>query len=535
MLDESERMPLDDRPWFRRILLASTVLWLVLGAGLWAHLDSLPAHPPERTVTAATVVDRSGYATVWAESPYMTRADQDDVRREMMSVGAFFSVLGLQFEPVRFQLNYENPQRYLVTARRIELGADLALAAGQVRHAFLKAWVLQNGQARFSVPVFRQDVIADLLMSIADDGLTLGVPGGAGEFGYEDKSNATFFQQLATFGRTCGSVWKTNDLLRICGQVRDSNRPVVEETSPFSARRAVGEAVWRSIEPLSAFDRVKFAKAWVKYLTEGTGTDFADAVLAPDSSSLWAWHEWARAEAASLLPADLKGVSLEARLAETVAAHRMDAIKRVGLDARGELKLDIAAKFETAQAVAEFESSVFKQREVLAMISAKSAIVNLGDQFLLLPGGVRLEPADLRRIRARAVIWDACKAPSVDEIVRFPIETDRALVVENCEKKNGVARYRSFIRYGVEGFALDNPDRKFVQVHRPSLEFALERGWLRAKGFISGLIGQIPVRPEGDRKLGLKEADWNPQMRAFRVLGAVEAVEWFRPASEPGK
>ncbi len=524
-------MPFDGRPWFRRILLASTVLWLVLGAGLWARFDSRPSPLPERMVVAAGVVDRSGRVFAWVESPFPARADQDDIRREIETVDAYASALGLKFEPVRFLLNYENPQRYMVTARRIELGSALAEARGQVRHAYLKSWALQNTRAELAAAVFRRDVIADLFLSIADGGLALGMPGERGEFGYEDPSTTTFFEQLAAFGRVCRSPWKTNDLLGICEGVRSSRLPVVEETSPFSVRRAVGEAVWRSIEPLNAFERVEFAKAWAGYLTASDQS--GDAVLIPEASSLLAWHEWARGEVETLLPPASERLMLAPRLAARIAAHRPEALKRVGLDRREWFKLDIAAKFESAEAVADFEASVFRQKETFARLAARTAIVNLNDEFLLLPGGVRLEPRDLARIRSRAVIWDACKAPSVRDILGFPIATDRALVVENCGREEGVARYRSFIRYGVEGFALDNPDRKFVQVHRPSLEFAMERGWLRARDFIGGLIGQNPPRPSGDRKLGLAEADWNPQMKAFRVLGVVEAVEWFRPSMPP--
>lgn len=523
-------MPLNDRPWFRRILLASTVIWLVLGVGFWAHLDSRPTPLPEKLVVAATVVDRSGQMSTWADSPFAARADQDDLQREFTSAAGFLSAIGVRFEPVRFELNYKSPQRYLITARRVELGNEIAMAKGHARHAIFKAWVLQNAGARFAIPVFRQDVISDLMLAIADNGLRLGVPGQSAEISYDDSERATFYQQIATFGRLCRSDWKPNDLLGFCNGIQASKLPVVDETSPFSLRRAVGEAVWRSIEGLNAFERLAFTRAWLDYLAKPESSSAAeDVVLIPESMSLWAWRDWARGEFAALLPASAEALNFPKQNLGNWSDARLIALERAGLDMREELKLDIVARFESTEAADAFEKNVFAKAGVLALLAAKTAVVNVADNFFLLPGGTRLSSADLKRIRARAVIWDGCTAPDVQDVVGFPVNTDRALVVENCKAEADVAHYRSFIRYGVEGFALDNPDRKFVQVHRPSLEFAMERGWIRAQSFISGLIGQ--GRPaEGDRKLGLSEANWNPQMKAYRVLGAVEAVEWFRPS-----
>lgn len=527
-------MPLNARPLTRGILLFSTVLWLVLGVGLWAHLDSLPSPLPTAVVAVATVVEPSGKTVPWSGTSNRVRADQQDLLGEFSRVGAFLTTLGVRLKPIHFQIDYDNPRRYLLTSGRLELGREIVMARGQLLHAFLKVWVLQNASSRFSTPVFRQDVIADVLSSVESNGLRLGVPGEKREVSYHDINGAGFFQQVATFGKLCESDWKPNDLLRICDGIRASALPVVHEVSPFSVRRVVGEVIWKTIEPLNTFERLDFVRAWIVHLTENTsdGTPIGDEALIPSESSLLQWQEWAREEVRALLPDRVldtwrRGGHWASRLRSSHAA----ALNALELTLQDNIKVDIVARFDGTERAAEFRRALFAPFKIPGFSSPRIAIVGVGERYQLWPGAVALSRNELRRIRSRALIWESCESPNVREIISFPVLTDRALVVRNCSASSEVIRYRSFLSYGAEGFSLDNPAVSYVQMHRPSLEFALERGWLRWKTLLADLFQARHVTSGADRKLGLYEASWNPQMRAFRVLGAVEAVEWFRPES----
>jgi hypothetical protein len=195
--------------------------------------------------------------------------------------------------------------------------------------------------------------------------------------------------------------------------------------------------------------------------------------------------------------------------------------------------VDLIARFETGESKEEFAKTAFKPINAVSPASAKTAVVEHEGRRFLFPGEVQLFESDLPRIRAKALVWESCESPRLEQVLKFPLRTDRALIVRNCAALKKKPNYRTYVRYGVEGFALDNPETPFVQMHRPSLEFASEKKLIPAPDFFSKLFGKAV--PAADRKLGLSEATWNAQFKAYRVLGAIEAIEWFRPEGAEGR
>jgi hypothetical protein len=612
-------MPLSERrPWARRILVSSAVVWLIVGVGYLAHLSGLPAELPSALVSAAVVVDANGRATDWQNAPAKVRFEQERVQREMAKVASLLqslqqsnqqSALSIQSDrvirpfrfPLRFTLNFRSPEAFSIDAKQVELGSEIASSPGQVQHAVLRAWIQQTLSSGFSLPLLRQTVIADILMAIGEGELALGVPGSEERISYsgEERSSLlgvgknmeTFLGEIASLSQVCRSEWRPTDLGKLCKQLLTTAIPpstrasspslslshasspslsshetgAGEVISPMSFRRLLGTIIWQNLSRLNSLERLQLAREWVRYLkSPEEGTVAAEE---PDGeASLWRWREWLDKEFDAIYP--LMGVNesrfnLSAPLREKLRAPYVASLRQAGLDTESELVVDIAAHFTSRPAADEFRESMFARSKVAdrSVAVVRAAIIEspaedgvspaeTGNPMdtrnsahagsVLAPGMIRVSEADLTRLRARAMIWDSCTLPTVSDLLGDRVRANRVLVVRVCprtkpgetDEKSPSPLYRAYLRYGVEGFALDNQDVAFVQLHRPSLEFAFEQKLFDPRIFIKDLFENTKP-PVADRKLGLAEAEWNNEFRAYRVLGAIEAVQWYRPLTTP--
>ena len=499
----------------QRFLAIGIVIWLVVGAGLLAHIESIPAQLEDSVVRVGSLVLENGETVLWQSTPARLRFEIDQIHSEVAKADSLLKSLGGLKAPIHLKINFQNKKRFRIEPMRLELGVDIAQAPGQIRHALLKSWLLQRADLRFNSSVFRQNVLADALFTVAANGLSLTLPGKPLEIAY-DVDPSDFYEQIGTLATTCLSAWVPMEVVQLCEQVRATSSKD-SDVYALSLRRAVGETLWKSVAGLSAFERIEFLKKWITYLE--TPTEVPSFEIA--TGSIWNWRRWVNEEIDQLLPPQLfAAIGKEAELLKL----RSDALKAMGLEEIETHSVDLIARFTTSEAAARFATDIFEKRIQLGMPNINSVVAGVGDEFFLLPGGAKLAKDDFKKLRARRSVWESCEIPSVQDLLSFPIETDRTLIVQLCDDET--ASYRSFIGYGVEGFAIDNPGTHFVQVHRPSLEFAVEKGLLPKKDFFEQVLAK--TTPRVDRKLGLNEPSWDAQLSAFRVNGVVEAIEWFR-------
>ncbi len=510
-------MQLLENPKIQRFLAASLVVWMVLGAGLWAHIESIPPQLEPTLISAATVVLENGEKRIWQDAPVRIRYDLDQIYQEVERADDFFQALGPFHNPVHLRINFESGKRFRLEADQLELGIEIARQSGQIRHALIKSWILQKLHPRFSSSIFRQNVLADALWALAGNGLSIWVPGRSQKLEYVAEGSS-FFEQVGTIATTCGSPWVAMEILQVCSQMKTTSED--HDVFALSMRRVVGQVLWKSIEDLNAFERLQFLKLWMAHLTAPGETKLTAAA----TGSIWNWRTWAREEVDQLLPENLFAAIGAAKSNSRFISARAAALKLLELETGQDHRVDLIAQFDTLDSAAHFALDVFKKRVQVGMPPIRSVIAGVGKSFYLLPGGARLVKEDFAKLHARRSVWESCEFPQVQDLLSFPIATDRTLMVRACNGKT--VSYRSFIGYGVEGFALDNRGVQFIQVHRPSLEFAAEKGLLPNGDIFQQLIAN--ARPVADRKLGLTEAKWNTHLNAYRVLGAIEAIEWYR-------
>lgn len=149
-------------------------------------------------------------------------------------------------------------------------------------------------------------------------------------------------------------------------------------------------------------------------------------------------------------------------------------------------------------------------------------VVNSRGERTLEPSGIPLGPRDLEKVATPIDVWANCEVPSANEVLKSPIAAKSILYLP-CDE---AVEFSGLSEGGIRIFARENREIPFVYFNRSALAFAL------AKKLIEPSVRVDVMMSEGNRLLspllGLDKPEWNAPMRAFHVVGAVEAVEWFR-------
>ncbi len=589
-----------ERPFLRRLLLVSTIVWLVCGVGLLTELLMAPEPMPMELIRRVDFVTSTGRIVAWDEAPPTLRFYQDRLWREVVGLTTFFRTVGQDPRPVNLQINLQHPERYFIGPENIEMGFEVARNEGQVRHALLKAWLLQAGQTRLSDSILRQEVLADVLSGLAEGEFRLRAPWTHTLLRYVENGEVLFFKQIATFRSVCSSNWRPISLGSFCHISKNNNSGYLNELSSLSLRQVLGLTVWRIYSGFNSLDRIRFQRAWLQYLKH---PQFSDTYIhmnqkttqlpqtimslghskvpggnshflslgsraGEGSAPLFEMLAWAQEELKEILPEDSSRLGFRSN--EKISAQyrilRDAAVKKAALDQRGEIKVNVVAEFEQHSDLTDFVKEVVEAAGVLALPRGSVSVVSHKGKFYLLPGDVLLSSGDLAHLQSRAVVWNSCAPPSPREVLNYPIRSERTLIAQDCDESHLEPRYRSFFRYGVEGFALDNPTIRFALVHRATLELADRRAVLPSFNLFSGIfksadqanagasaaagenvsasevgplsgtsrVGRSKIPVSGvDGILGLGAAQWNASLHAYRARGAIEAIEWFRSANEP--
>ncbi len=546
-----------DSPFMRNVLLAGTVVWSIVGVGLWTQVSIAPDPLPPDLIIHADFIMATGQNVGWDFAPVGLRFYQDRIYREVTGLRGFFKELSQELTPVTLQINMQNLDRVVISDRMVEIGFTVAKCEGQVRHALLKVWFLQIGRGRLGNSLFRQEVLADAFSAIAEGELRLREPQTGALVRYEEVGDEQFFKQVATFRSVCQSKWRPVAFRRFCESSKNINAVHLNEISQFSLRQLLGITIWRTYRELSSLERIRFQRGWLQYLKNephfivNTNASGETVDRGETDSALFSFHRWARRELDDLLPENPArlGFGSDEKIAGQYRIARKAAVATAALEQKNEMKVDVVAQFERQRALSGFVEEVIEAKGILALPRDTISIVGHNGKHFLLPGRVALSAADLSRVFTRSIVWDSCAPPDAMKVLKYPIRSERVLIVKNCSDEGSDAHYRSFVRYGVEGFAIDNPNLHFAQVHRATLDLALQRGILPgfnlfAEIFIStasvsrpeAQVVAIPLKVQSlavDRLLGLGTAQWSPSLRAYRSRGAIEAIEWFRGEGLP--
>lgn len=444
--------------------------------------------------------------------------------KEMDRFESAIRLIGGLATPVDLLVNFDEPHRYLVTENRVEIGFKLLEADGQLAKALTKAWLFQKARADLTGSLLRLEVVSDLLWAMLNGSLGLELPGRAETIKFPKAAPWLLF--ATPLKAHCESVWRSMELQSLCAFGEAGEGGPSDSIHATSFRPLLGGMVWGVYRELPLMARLDFLKAWVSWVIAGT---------APDESqrpeAIGQWRSWLRMEFERLLPAHLME---KAGLAEPegYAAIVDSVLDSAGLADRSGFDVDFLFRAPTAgsdemrllaNVIAIGNEKIWKSKSV--------ALVETSQGTFTLPGLARLAENDTEGLRTRQLVWESCAAPSIQEIIGDQVKSQRILYVKNC-KDPLKATYSPLVSMGIQGFAAANPGLTFALMRRPSVELAASKKLLGNASVLNDLLNRTIRLGDMPSQLGFREAKWNPDIKAYKVLGAVEAIEWFRAEGE---
>lgn len=451
-------------------------------------------------------------AAVWAdESEVFTLEEvrsahwREVARIENESATALTSLRWLgdgsrEIEPIELIVRGDESERLVVTDSRIEISADVVMAHGQLTKAFLKSFLLQRGSTDLVSSHLRLDIVSDVLLGMSTGRLDLEVPGHDSSLKFDDIKPWWAYAQ--SYRGVCDSDWRSIELLPIC-RAKDSGRSTV---SMLSFRPLIGAILWNAFNSQPVAQRYAFAQKWARSLARTRAVETKGGT-----------KERLNAEIETLLPMSefpeamdsVRRSLTEARMLER-ASLEADLLIRMPVITNGEIK-----------AVQE----LLKARPRLAVFARTK------DGLLSFPGGVAISGNDLQILKVKHEVFRSCDSPKLLEVAHREVPTKRLIWVKTCEEEPVPLVYAPLLAVGVEGFARANPTMTFIQLKPEGVEFAIRSG--RASP-IEGAEALVKIESKARNPwFGLQSAAWIDAAHAFRVNGAIEAVEWHRTAKAP--
>lgn len=492
-------MALPENRILRHSMLVATIALVWAYAWLGARILEPRFELPSEIVAAAAWVEGDDVRILSEMRSSRWREIARIERETSIALDALRWVGGetLSLEPVELVVRADDVERLVVTDSRIEIGSDVLLAKGQLTKAFLKAYLLQKGSIDLVSSHLRLDVVSDVLLAISTGGLGLEVPGRPVVLKYE--AIRPWWSYARTYRGVCESDWRSVELSPIC-RARDPKRSVV---SALSFRPLIGAVLVEAFQSQPVATRYEFARKWVRSL---------ERLVAAKSPS--GTREKIASEIESLMPLVEFTEVADSLRSSLAAAQILDSTP---------IEADLVIHAATIGS-REIESvaNLLKSRPRMVVFGRSS------EGLVAFPGGVLLGKNDVTIGRVKHEVLRSCASPKLLEIADRDVPTKRLIWVKTCEPQPKALDYAPLVSIGVEGFARSNAGVTFIQLKPEGVAFALRSG--RASP-IEG--AEALLKSESAKKgpwFGLASSAWIDSAHAFRVNGAIEAVEWHRTA-----
>jgi hypothetical protein len=386
-------------------------------------------------------------------------------------------------------IDVDNRRSYSVSDRRIVMGLDIAASEGQLLKAFVKAWLFQKAAPAVQASQLRMEVASDVAVGMIRGHFALGTPSGQT---LQLPSVENWLKHVSSFANSCDEIWLPFEIGSFCGTSNHLN--------PLILRPLLSAMVMESYQAIPPFQRLNFARQWLATLRDESTLGFR-----PPADSMTSWRSWVREEAQGFM---------------RLAPDKMDEkINEAGLTEESPLKVDLQLRMENWRA----QTDVTSKKLVAVVVSPKG-------ERTLEPSGLPLSKEDLATIETTTDVWANCETPNAQSLLNSPIES-KAILYLACEPEKAI-EFSGMSRGGIRIFARENREIPFVYLNRSALALALSKKLIEPSVPVNVVLGAgsqllSPL-------LGLENPQWNAPMRAFHVIGAVEAVEWFRsPAKMP--
>jgi hypothetical protein len=482
-----------------RVLLAAALVGVLVYAWMtsWV-LEPRLTLPPSVFANSAWKVDGKAVDFIAIQSRFPQESEA--IAAALSTIENGISALGALPQPLTLVINFDEPFRYFASDVRLELGSKVAMTEGQLEKAVIKAWLRQRAAGTITSSLLRMDVVSDLLLAMLSGKMDLALPGEDRHLEPGEIGNWLGFAMA--FSASCDAPWRALELRDLCGKSASIN--------PQSFRPLLDSMIWSVYQSVPEFSRATFMNAWITTLQ-------APNNRVPHGVSLTLAEEkkWLTEELEDMLPIAQISVARE-----TIKLALNQAIHKARLSDDDSLLVDYVFHSEQDLQSRIFDSAGNKKNAVTAIMTEEG--------LKLVRGQIEIWNSEISSVQTRVLVWESCRAPHIDEVLDEKLKNERFLFVQNCDAKTP-ALYGSLIDGGIESFAYSNQSAPFLLLRREALRLAMSRAALNPMINLTDLMTKGSARSL--ELLGLERASLRHDIQAYRVLGAIEAIEWFR--SEP--
>ncbi len=507
--------------------------------------EILPLRKAERWVLAITIVVVIAYAwliarglepklippvevveqVVWLKEGKVVEGTLTEVRhsaparilrRELFWMQRALDLIGPFREAPTLAIHLDDNDFYRITDERIELGLNIATTEGQVFKTLLKAWLYQHASTRVIGSLLRVEVVSDFLSAVVRGQPRFSNPfsGRVDEIPRVDSWPSFASSYDSARKGKFANAWISAELQRYSGHSTAMNL--------LGFRPLLLAMLWELYQQTPPLARYQLVRQWIDTLTLNLPGEPLQLALPEELSE---WRQWLKGEFDALMPA---GGPLERfdRLSE----RRTVVMNKSGLLGNSLLSVPLWL----------FRDKGNVSVERLAEVNTGQVVIELGDGTLWLlsferssgkRGWVQLSARDRSQIRPEQFVWETCLPVNVGELLHQSADAEHLLFIGACDELYRTEiGWNAFLAGGLRAFARERPEVPFVQLKRSALEVALRQGKLSLGDRVGRILGL-----KLDPVFGLESAEWSRDLHAYRVLGAIEAIEWIRgsPLVEP--
>jgi hypothetical protein len=479
------RLVLPSNPVLKKLALVLAITCSLGYAWLSARMGEPSDRVPRSFVSDVLVLDQ-GKASTLRELRGIFFHETHRALGELKTVEPTIAALGGLRSPLLVVIDMDHPFRFVNLSDRIVIGSKIVLAEGQLAKSVLKSWLLQNARPEIRASHLRLEVASDVMLAFSQGYFELSTPE-SGLLTYDGAQNWTRYAN--TYSGFCSSPWMALELRELC-LARNISKDAATPTL-LSFRPLIGQMIWDGFQSQSALKRVSLFNAWIASLTHD---DLGLGVSASESKTVVARIA---DEIEAVLPRNLG-----------VAVDSTPLSKDLKLDLLVDLKSDAGVKTET----------------VLDAVSMTRSMLVREDGYVSPPSTVVIEKNSVN-VSSKTLAVIGCAAPTVRDVITKMGAFQKVVFIRSCESgTQSRLHLASLARAGVFGFASMNPDAEFIQFRPHSVALALKTGVIREDQTIDRLLEM----QTSNSLLGLDRSTWIDNVRAFKVSGAIEAIEWYR-------
>ncbi len=478
------------------------------------RIDRVDKKIPLDSIYRCAYLKDGGFSLYFFESLSSLNKRINSIERVLENIEPFSKKL-------QITVSKDRPYMFNIKGQALLIGEELLRAPGHLEKGIAKIWLNEKRKHYFTQQNLLEESITDFLVFLSQGDLDIGDP---------ETKVVTRLQRvrwpyiLKSVPSYCETPWKKSEHYSVCRN-KNSSEPLMDELVIEASLRPLLSYAWiEAYRKISLRDRSHFVKSLVLALKD---EPIEKLPLIPTTLIEGNLTSLAKASEA------IRNISLF--LTKSAQIQKSDSYAKFVKEYLYQVKV---SGYEEGKVEATFDLLYISRKDLkfesaIVQDFVKVSIDNPGMQVAvqdsknlwILPSKHAIDVRSFGSMRAHKAIMEKCGDYSVSDLLEMSNNIDKLLLVDNCAEAGSI-RYGSLLDKGIENFAIENPQRKFIQLHLPSLQ--MKKDVLKSAGNIWDFIKKRDVDHEAFSSLGWSEVLWVDSAKAYKPKAAIEAIEWFR-------